>query len=577
MKEVLAKLADYERLIGAVTIILGGISCAVVSTRWYTASKRIRWLHVSALIALFALYVAGILYVWDFQVDDKYISLRFAKNLAEGHGLVFNPGGPRIEGYTNFLLVLLEAAFFEMGSVDAWPTFFLLPLAGLLLIGLVYWYTWSINSVEFEPVVALGVAAGCTLLIATSSPVIIWAVSGMETILFSLLLTAAVISYLMFLRDMHVRWPGLLVDPLFLLATLCRPEGILFWGVSWLHRGAMWIFGRRRLPVYLLVGFVASALAASGYLFWKVTYFGSVFPTSFLVKVHGISVDRLLGGVVRLIGFAAVNANYGVLSVILAGSVLVYRYRQSPEYITRGLVFALASMIVYAVYLISLGFRVSMDGTFRLYVPLIPLISVSLAEIGASLAPLINRHRHQFLTACLVGCLFLISERTLDLYQAWNIDLNWGLFPMRISGHQLATGIRTGHIALGRWLKDIAAPDAKIVLFDAGAIPYFSGLYTIDTWSLTDPVLVSLRHKFLTEGDSGRKKAILEKMRDYVLEKDPDYIVQDNLGILSDPTVRERYENMGVSFRCIEGYVCGPDHVCNYVLEPWGKRVDIPH
>jgi arabinofuranosyltransferase len=39
-------------------------------------------------------------------VDDAYISFRYAHNLAEGEGLVFNPG-EYVEGYTNLLWTLL--------------------------------------------------------------------------------------------------------------------------------------------------------------------------------------------------------------------------------------------------------------------------------------------------------------------------------------------------------------------------------------------------------------------------------------------------------------------------------------
>ena len=48
-------------------------------------------------------------------VDDAYISLRYAANWAGGRGLVFNPG-ERVEGYTNFLWVLIEAAAIRLGA-----------------------------------------------------------------------------------------------------------------------------------------------------------------------------------------------------------------------------------------------------------------------------------------------------------------------------------------------------------------------------------------------------------------------------------------------------------------------------
>ena len=45
--------------------------------------------------------------------DDAFISFRYARNLLEGHGLVFNPG-ERVEGYTNFLWVLELAALWGL-------------------------------------------------------------------------------------------------------------------------------------------------------------------------------------------------------------------------------------------------------------------------------------------------------------------------------------------------------------------------------------------------------------------------------------------------------------------------------
>src|SRR5688572_14492820 len=43
--------------------------------------------------------------------DDAWISYRYARNLSEGHGLVFNEG-ERVEGYSNLLYVLLMAVGF---------------------------------------------------------------------------------------------------------------------------------------------------------------------------------------------------------------------------------------------------------------------------------------------------------------------------------------------------------------------------------------------------------------------------------------------------------------------------------
>src|SRR5690348_14687575 len=61
--------------------------------------------------------------------DDAYISYRYAHNLMQGYGLVYNPGGERVEGYSNLLYVLLIAPGFLFTS------------------GLgIYWYSVALNA-----------------------------------------------------------------------------------------------------------------------------------------------------------------------------------------------------------------------------------------------------------------------------------------------------------------------------------------------------------------------------------------------------------------------------------------------
>lgn len=53
----------------------------------------------------------------DWGNDDAYISYRYAENLARGQGLVFNRG-ERVEGYSNFLYVLVMAPASRLTSRD---------------------------------------------------------------------------------------------------------------------------------------------------------------------------------------------------------------------------------------------------------------------------------------------------------------------------------------------------------------------------------------------------------------------------------------------------------------------------
>ena len=62
------------------------------------------------IAALYAHHVAR----WNFLGDDAFISFRYARHLFAGHGLTWNPG-ERVEGYTNFLWVVLLAGGLGLG------------------------------------------------------------------------------------------------------------------------------------------------------------------------------------------------------------------------------------------------------------------------------------------------------------------------------------------------------------------------------------------------------------------------------------------------------------------------------
>ncbi|MCA9511358.1 MAG: hypothetical protein KC560_11690, partial [Myxococcales bacterium] len=48
--------------------------------------------------------------------DDAMISMRYARNLAAGDGLVWNPGGGAVQGYTNLGLTLAMAGVHALGA-----------------------------------------------------------------------------------------------------------------------------------------------------------------------------------------------------------------------------------------------------------------------------------------------------------------------------------------------------------------------------------------------------------------------------------------------------------------------------
>ena len=53
-------------------------------------------------------------HAYYFLCDDAFISFRYSRHLVDGLGLVWNPGEV-VEGYTNFLWVLIAAAGLGLG------------------------------------------------------------------------------------------------------------------------------------------------------------------------------------------------------------------------------------------------------------------------------------------------------------------------------------------------------------------------------------------------------------------------------------------------------------------------------
>ena len=93
------------------------------------------------VVLLFGVTLALLLahaWLYRFLTDDAFISFRYSVNLAQGHGLVFNPGGERVEGYSNFLWVVILAGLDVIGvkpEQAAIPLSMLFAFAGMLFAG----------------------------------------------------------------------------------------------------------------------------------------------------------------------------------------------------------------------------------------------------------------------------------------------------------------------------------------------------------------------------------------------------------------------------------------------------------
>src|SRR5262249_35269300 len=136
------------------------------------------WFFAGAGFALALLLAHAWLY--RFLCDDAFISFPYARNLSHGYGLVFNPGLEHVEGYTDFLWVVLLAGMDRLGIRPERAASLLSVAATIGLWAMVLWFAArrggggsgarSLSLLALVP---------CLLLAATRS-VAGWGTSGLE-------------------------------------------------------------------------------------------------------------------------------------------------------------------------------------------------------------------------------------------------------------------------------------------------------------------------------------------------------------------------------------------------------------
>ena len=204
-------------------------------------------------------------------IDDSFITFRYARNLLAGQGFVFNPGQP-VMGTTTALYTLLMAG---LGAIFGGPNANF-PLIAAILNALADGATCVL-------LYRLGQRAGArfaglaTALIWAVAPFsVTFAIGGLETSLYVLLLTATAYAYL----QMRFTWTAFLAG----LAFLTRPDALILLlplGLDWLVR-----LLRRRLPWPSWQTFAAVLLPVGAWLGFATLYFGSPVPHSLTAKLN---------------------------------------------------------------------------------------------------------------------------------------------------------------------------------------------------------------------------------------------------------------------------------------------------
>lgn len=416
------------------------------------------WMGLAALTLAFV----ALAFAFELMMDDAYISLRYADNLVRGEGLVFNPG-ERVEGYSNFSWTLILAALLRMGIDPVWSSRILGVALGAAAVATTGWALLRLRG----RLDATGLSAA--LLVASSVPLALWSTSGMETSFFTLLVTLAVIRWMLPARPDRPRWAACL---LFASAALTRPDGALFFGVSFLVLpAASW---RGRLQEAL-----AFSLPLGVHLAWKWQYYGELLPNTYYAKA-GVTLEYLDRGLAYA-GEALRSGGFALLPFL----ILAAWHPLHARFARRVLVVC----AVVAAYVIAVGGDVL--PVQRFWVPLVPLGAMLTAlGIETLLLRWVPRVR-AFPFAATAALVAIVLASTWSTTQHTRTQWQAALDRME---------------SMGRWIGANLQPEESVAATAIGAIAYFSDRRVVDMLGLTNPEVA--RHPDPVSGlaDSWKEK-----------------------------------------------------------------------
>ncbi len=449
-------------------------------------STRLLILSVVTLAAL----TAGIL-AFHYIPDDTFITLRYARNVLRGEGFVFNPG-ERVEGYTNFLWLLIVVFAGKLGFslVAAARTLSLLFSIGtLVLIAFAARRNGDPDGAHPGWREAVGIFLAPAML-AVSPPFLVWSVSGSEIPLYTFLLLAG----FMLLRAGKRPGATLVV---FGLLGLVRPEGTLFLLIAFLSLIAR--SPRRKTVAALGLGIVLVFYAP--YLAWKWSYFHALLPNTFYAKT-GPAGLMLSNGARYVSGFAL---SYGYL--FIAGVLLLRAAGRARESCSLPLLFTAAA-----------GIEVLLLGGdwmphYRLLLPILPFVM-----LAASRGVMAIASRKAGTAALALALLLLAAAPGAIGYHAFTTE-------------RLTVG---AYAHLGRRLREILPENTIIGCGSTGAIGYYTNMPIVDILGLTERFIA--RHGVVVGTQPGHLKTDGE----YVIGKRPDLLLLGNVQIHRGARGRDR-------------------------------------
>jgi len=437
----------------------------------------------AGLVLLAAAYFAAFIYRTSFVVDgeryfslfdDAMISMRYASNLANGHGLVWNPGQRPVEGFTDPIWTLYMTLPHLLPIAPSKRSLFIQVTAALLLLVNLYFVKRIAEDLSDHSV---PVGLGAVGLTAFFYPINNWSLQGMEVGLLTLLISIAT---WMTIRSIRTDQFDIRVYLVLGLATLVRPDMVVPFVVTWAF---LTVAARGRAVPHLFAGLSILAASSLGTTVFRLRYFGDVLPNTYYLKMTGYP---LLLRVSR--GASVLSQFIWSMNPILFSMPLLLVFRRSPT-----LMYPLCLLLAQMAYSVFVGgdaweewggsnryISIVMPGFFVLFScaawRVSRLVTLESTDRPRTTPPWVRR-------SVFPGLILLAL-----------VSFNSPLGPVSLASLTLLTppihsgpgGENMSEVKETLLLRAITTDQASIALTRAGTIPYFTGRPAVDLLGKTD-------------------------------------------------------------------------------------------
>jgi hypothetical protein len=413
-----------------------------LNLRWALPRLQMKKGHVSiALVAAICLILILHVNYLRFVCDDAFISFRYAKNFVEGNGLVYNVG-ERVEGYTNFLWTLLLSVFMKIGL----DVIAVSQVLGVLFSLATVFLLLRLNRRLYQADNLFNYLA--PLFLVCCGAYAAWSTGGLETSFFTFLVFLGAFFFISGMTGpRHLALSGLT----FALVCMTRLDGLIF-------------------GLCFFVPFLA-------YFVWRWSYYDSFLPNTFYVKLgEGSSYAEGFGYL-----FAFIKRFW--IWVMVVPLVFLGKVIRSNANLRAVTIYFASMILIFSLYVLYAGGDF-MD-MFRFFVPILPLFFLLVQEgfrgMYNHLRPLSKRRRRITLVTpqiLLIGLsVFFLAYPSEESNKVWSRK--------GIDSIGLLRDYARMWCKVGLMFQGIAKPGESLSTAAAGAIPYYSELYTIDELGLT--------------------------------------------------------------------------------------------